>query len=135
MSVNKKMRGQLSIEFIIFISFAMIMMVSFLVIIYEREQNLRAARQIQELREIALRVQSEIDTASVVEDGYLRRFTLPDNIYGLDYQIFIVDNYVLATSEKYSELLSIIPCKGEVTKGVNTIRKENGTICLNSECP
>ncbi|MEM0231372.1 MAG: hypothetical protein QXW00_01800 [Candidatus Woesearchaeota archaeon] len=131
-----KKSGQLSLEFIIFISFAMLIMLSFLGMIYEREKMLRDHYEIKMIREIALKIQYEIDTAAVVSDGYSRNFTIPQNIYGRNYQALIIGNYVLVLSDKYSELLSIIPVSGYIKTGVNNIQKQNGTICINmAECP
>jgi len=132
-------RAQLSMEFVIFIALGLLIMVLFLYIVSEKESQLRDKRQLLLLKDLAYRIQSEIDTASVVEDGYSRNFTLPTSLDGLDYDVIITKGYLAVFSEKFDVYSSVLPISGsQINKGLNSnsIRKENGTICLNTpSCP
>lgn len=129
-------RGQLSIEFVIFIAMGLLIMVSFLYIINEKESQLRDKRQLLLLKDLAYKIQSELDTASIVEDGYSRNFTLPISLEGLDYDVIITNGYLAVFSEKFDVYSSVPPIPGNINKSFNSIRKENGTICLNTpSCP
>jgi hypothetical protein len=76
-------------------------------------------------------VQAEIFTATNVEDGYMREFGIPDSLDGVNYTIWVLGEYLIAESENHDESLKISPVVGNVTKGVNEIRKENGVVYLN----
>jgi len=132
-------RGQISMEFVIFIAIGLLMMLSFLYIINERESQIRNKQQLIMLEDLAYRIQSELDTASIVEDGYNRNFTIPPTLDGLNYNASIINATLIISSSKFNVYSSVQPISnssGSINKGLNSIRKECGVICLNMpSCP
>ena len=141
-AINKQFsrRAQLSVEFMIFIAMGLLIMVSFLYLVNEKESQLRDKRQLLLLKDLAYKIQSERDTASIVEDGYSRNFTLPISLEGLDYDVIITNGYLAVFSEKF-DVYSSVPLNDSILIDPNinpnvTIMRENGTICLNRpSCP
>ena len=141
-AINKQFsrRAQLSVEFVIFIAMGLLIMVSFLYLVNEKESQLRDKRQLLLLKDLAYKIQSKLDTASIVEDGYSRNFTLPISLEGLDYDVIITNGYLAVFSEKF-DVYSSVPLNDSILIDPNinpnvTIMRENGTICLNRpSCP
>jgi len=141
-AINKQFsrRAQLSVEFMIFIAMGLLIMVSFLYLVNEKESQLWDKRQLLLLKDLAYKIQSERDTASIVEDGYSRNFTLPISLEGLDYDVIITNGYLAVFSEKF-DVYSSVPLNDSILIDPNinpnvTIMRENGTICLNRpSCP
>ncbi|MCX6710330.1 MAG: hypothetical protein NTV63_05275 [Candidatus Woesearchaeota archaeon] len=135
-SFFKNSRAQLTMEFIIFIAFGFVIMLGFLGIISDRQSILQDRRQLLLIKDIAYRIQSEIDVASIVEDGYSRNFTLPQTIEGLPYTAIIVNDTLAVFSSKFDYTLFFSEVKGSLNPIYNNIRKEEGVICLNMpSCP
>ncbi len=86
-----------------------------------------------QLKEIASDAQSEINLALEASDGYSREFEIPDRVGNSDYDIRIVDEmvYVNTTDSLHALSLPVPNVTGNLRKGNNTIRKEEGEIVLN----
>ena len=135
-SFFKNSRAQLTMEFIIFIAFGFVIMLGFLGIISDRQSILQDRRQLILIKDIAYRIQSEIDVASIVEDGYSRNFTLPQTIEGLPYTAIIVNDTLAVFSSKFDYTLFFPQVRGSLNPIYNNIRREEGVICLNMpSCP
>ena len=127
---------QLSIEFIVFIAVSMLIMVSFLYLIGERQSQIKEKRQLLLLKDLTYKIQSELDTASVVEDGYSRNFSIPADIEGLSYDAYISNGTLSVFSPEVDISIRIPEVKGDINITFNSIRKEYGKICINTlSCP
>ena len=86
------------------------------------------------LKETALAVQDEINLALDSSDGYYREFNVPEKIGNQDYDISLVDDmvYLKTKDEKLAMSMPIAKVTGQVVKGANIIKKENGEIKINS---
>jgi len=118
-------------EFIMLILLAFMIMIVFAVVGRERMVDLRKEGEFVALKDVALAVQSEVFTATNVEDGYRREFGLPASLDGVNYTIWISGEYVIAESENHDFTLRISSVTGNVAKGTNVIRKEEGVVYLN----
>ncbi len=118
-------------EFIMLIVLAFMIMIVFTVVGRERMVDLRKEAEFVALKDVAIAVQSEIFTATNVEEGYIREFGLPASLDGTNYTIWISGGYLIAVSENHDYTLRISPVAGNVTKGANVIKKENGAVYLN----
>ena len=129
-------KAQLSLEFIIFIAVSMVIFVSFLYIIGERQSQIKEKRQLLSVKDLAYKIQLELDTASVVEDGYCRNFSIPLTIEGLSYDAYISNGTLTIFSPKFDVSTRIPEVKGDINITFNSIRKESGRICINTlSCP
>jgi hypothetical protein len=124
-------KSQVAMEFIMLVLLAFMIMIVFTVVGRDSMVDLRKEEEFVALKDVALAVQSEIFTATNVEDGYTREFGLPASLNGINYTIQISGGYVIAESENHEHALKISPVTGDVTKGANVIRKEGGIVYLN----
>lgn len=127
-------RAQSAVEFMILIGAALFFFLGFLFSVNLNSADKRAEQRNLIVKEIALTVQNEINLASESVDGYYRKFELPSNIAGLDYDINIIEDfvYVNTTNGKYALAFPIVNVSGNLQKGENSIRKSNGEVFLNS---
>jgi hypothetical protein len=128
-----KMRknSQVAMEFVMFILLAFMIMVVFSVVTRGRMIDLREEEEYVALKDVVHAVQSEISIATGVEDGYLREFSIPESLGGVDYTIQISGGYIIAESKNHEYILSVPNVEGNITKGVNQVTKEGGTVYLN----
>jgi hypothetical protein len=86
-----------------------------------------------EIKEIAYTVQDEINLATESSNGYIRNFKVPDDINGKNYSINITADmvYVKSINENNAIALPIPIISGNIVKGENTIKKQNGIVYLN----
>ena len=126
-----KIKSQSSIEFIILLAFVLFFFTLFFIAIQGNiSDNIKTSKESQ-IREIALSVQDEINMASKTSNGYHRNFKIPTKVNNEEYSISLVDNLVYVTLSSHSIALPIQEVNGEIAKGDNTIKKENGQIYLN----
>ena len=127
--VSKKAQG--IIEFIVIFGAIFFFFVIFLSIIQYniREKNIEKEQVIA--MNLALSVRDEISLANGASEGYYREFTLPQTILGKDYTIGIVDGRVFISGEKIGMSYQVTSVTGNVQKGINVIKKENGEVLLN----
>lgn len=128
---NKK--SQTPTEFVILLGFVLLFFIVFFVIIQGNISDKIKEKQALAVKEIALTAQNEINLALEVSDGYYREFKLPENANGQDYNITIIENiiYIKTSDNKHAMILPVINVTGNITKGMNTIKKENGEVKLN----
>ncbi len=118
-------------EFVMLISLAFMIMVVFAAVTRESMVDLRKEEEYVALKDVVHTAQSEITTAASVEDGYRREFSIPASLGGINYTIEISGSYLIAQSKNHEYLLKISPVAGNITKGVNVIRKSEGVVYLN----
>ena len=124
-------KAQGSVEFIILFGFVLLFFVIFAATILEQNDNRNSERQILLLQNVALNVQDEINIAAEASNGYYRTFNVPDNVFGKDYEINITEGQVWVALEDAKFAYRIFNITGEIKKGDNLIKKENGKVYLN----
>lgn len=127
-------RAQSSVEFLIITGFALIFFVAFLFSLTVSSSERLIERQRLTLQQAAQTVQEEVAFAHATVDGYERRFALPLNIVGLEYELDVVDNllYVHTVEGEHALTVSLKNVTGMFVPGANTIRRTNGTVYANS---
>ncbi len=83
------------------------------------------------IKNLALSVQDEIDLATKASDGYFRGFDVPNLISGKDYDIELIDGSVYIKTARNALSLQVDDVIGQIQKGKNMIKKENGKVYLN----
>ena len=83
------------------------------------------------MQNVALSVRDEINLAAGSSEGYRRNFTIQENILGKDYFINVSEGivYVSIGNKGFSYITANV--NGSINKGVNSLKKENGTVYLN----
>jgi uncharacterized protein (UPF0333 family) len=126
-------KGQGALEFLILIGIVIFFLTIFFVAINQNMGDNQKEKRNLAIEDIAISVQDEINLASKSSDGYSREFKVPYNIEGKDYNITIVDDlvYVKTLDDKEALSLPIMEISGQIIKGNNLIKKENGSVYLN----
>ena len=84
------------------------------------------------IKDLTLRLQKEAGLAASVEDGYERRFSLPDKLDStVDYFITTKNNTITVNSSNTVFSVAMPSIKGNFTKGSNKIEKISGEIYIN----
>ena len=123
-------KSQVSMEFFIFIGLGFIIAITFVIASIDQLNGIRARKEYDAAKDIALKLQKEILVASSVQDGYSRIFQAPDSIIGSNYSI-TMQNLTLAIKSKSGLYIVSIPkTSGNITKGSNIINKTNGEIYI-----
>jgi len=124
---------QASIEFVIMLGFVLLFFSVFLLIIQGNMNSKLIEKKNLMVKEVAFEVQDEINLALEARDGYRREFEIPDKISNQDYDITITEEmiYLNTTDGKNALALPIPNVTGNVQKGTNKVRKDNGQIFIN----
>ncbi len=131
-------KSQTSMEFVLLTSFMVLVFIIFFVVVQQRmsiiyqEINDASALQLENL------VVNEIKLAESVSDNYFRKFVLPSNINGINYNISIMPGAGASTEIviKYGEkervyfLEAYVDTSSTIGIGLNNITKTNGKIYI-----
>lgn len=127
MSSNKT--SQISLEFIILISFLFIICVGFITVSAYQMQEFSDEQNRYIINQFGNSIKMEINLASVVKDGYERTIILPDKIEGSINYTITTGSSTLTISAADNQFVKVIPnINGQLQKGKNTIRKINNTV-------
>ncbi len=118
-------------EFLIIVGFIIAFFAVFMIVILGNFSDLHKKKESLLLKELAIRVQTEINLASKSSEGYSREFRIPLNLEGKAYEINITDSRVYIRTAQNALSLNTEEVRGDVQKGLNTIRKSGGIIYLN----
>lgn len=130
------MRAQIALEFIVIMSLAVVMLVTFLWVgAYQLNEGASEARQAR-VSDIAETIQQELATAISVRDGYRREFMLPYTIENDVYTISGVnDTEVQVITVSFRNKVHSVRaplCAGSLAPGPNVVRKVNDELWCNS---
>ena len=104
----------------------------FTVVSLNQERDINYQREYLLLKDVGLKIQSEISLAAYTEDGYSRVFEIPNKLEIFDYNISIINNsFVYAESANNLFIARLSTVNGTVNKGDNLITKQNGKIRIN----
>ena len=125
--------SQTSIEFIILVGFVLFFLTLFLIAVQENTSYKTHQRKNQQVKELILGIQDEINLASEASEGYYREFNVPNQVAGMDYQVGIAEDflYIKTTDGRFAISLPVPSVVGDILKGDNFIKKENGAVYLN----
>lgn len=126
-------QAQTAIEFVFLVGLAFTIVIIFSVVSRNQISDLSDEKEFILVKDLAFKVQNEINLAARVEDGYSREFTIPQKLETIDYTISINDNVLIVETDNHDQVLIIPRVNGSVQKGTNIIRKIEGVIHLNQE--
>ena len=126
-----KRNSQSSIEFVVLFSALLFFFSVFFLIIQEQNADKIQEQQTGRITSIAYGVQGEIALAFKSSEGYSREFIVPDKLGNMDYSIQIIERMVYANDSRNAIALPVQEVDGNLVKGVNIIKKENGAVALN----
>jgi len=127
-------KAQSAIEFFILIGAVFFFFIAFLVALQINISDKTKENVNLVIQDITLSVQDEINLASESSDGYYREFIISEKVMNLDYEINVEEGVVFARTDdgKYAISYPVAEVTGDVQKGTNSIRKDDGVIYLNS---
>ena len=127
-------KSQFSIEFAVLIAFMFLIFVAFIAIITSKVSESKENERLGIAGDIATLAKNEIELARSASNGYSRNFELPSKISGNSYTIKIIDNRELVVDYIDKEYVVFLQenVRGSLNPGANTIRKETGTVFVNS---
>lgn len=124
-------KAQVSVEFFIFMGMAFLVAIAFEIASLDQLKDFRVQKESDSVKDIAIKLQKEILIAASVEDGYVRAFTIPNQMDNINYTLTTL-NYTITVESKNSIYTVLIPNSvGNVTKGPNIINKTGGVIYIN----
>lgn len=121
-------------EFVFLVGIAFMIALVFTTIGYNGLKEISDEKEFILVRDLAFKVQNEINLAANVGDGYKRDFEIPQKLEYVDYNATIINNILIVESKNHEYVLLIPTVDGNITKGDNIICKNNGAIKLNN-CP
>ena len=124
-------KSQVSAEFFVFLGMAFLIAVGFEISSLSKIKDLSESTEQESLKDLALSIQTELTIASNVEDGYHRRFTIPDKIGSINYSIYLSNNTLSLQSKNGLVFLKVPTFTGSMSKGTNNINKTGGVIYIN----
>ena len=124
-------RAQVSMEFVFLIGLAFAVMVVFIAATRSEFNTLQSEEERSLVKDVSVMVQHELVLASNVENGYIRIFEIPQKLEGIEYNISVTNNTLLAATDDYEYVLNVPSVVGNLQKGDNTINKTDGVIYLN----
>lgn len=138
-------KAQSAIELTMMISFMFLVFFIFFLVLGNRMSSLQKERDRVILEDMTNVIKGEIFLASSVEDGYSRKFDIPETLNGLNFTVDIIQEPGIDHTElvlKYVdypvdyESIERLTANltGTLIKGQNSITKE-GIVCINVECP
>lgn len=124
-------KAQVSVEFFILVGMAFLIAIAFEIAALDQLEDFRMQKESDAVKDLALKLQKEVLLAASVEDGYVRTFTIPNQLDNVNYTLTIL-NYTITVESKNSIYTVSIPNSiGNVTKGSNRINKTGGVIYIN----
>jgi len=126
-----KNKTQSGLEFLIVSAVVLFFFVIFFVAIQTNTEERNKEKELMLVNNLALSVQDEINLATEASSGYKREFYVPDRISNKDYYISIVENSIYIKTDDNALSLQVEPVIGNIKKGDNIIKKEDGKIYLN----
>ena len=126
-------KSQTAIEFFVLVGLVGLTIVVFMLASLGQIKEFQDKKEYALLKDLALKLQTEVVLAATSEDGYQRQFTIPDQLgETINYTITIKNNETLIVhSDKSLYVVSIPRVLGNMTKNTNTITKTGGVVNLN----
>jgi hypothetical protein len=95
----REKKGQASIELIILVTIALVLLAGFTLIQFIQTKDIISAKKRIGAEDIAFKLKTELSLAGRVDPDYTRTFELPNDIAGKDYTIIFGENEVSVNVE------------------------------------
>lgn len=120
-------------EFFVLVGLAALTIVIFMLASLDQIKEFQDKKEHIALKDLALKLQTEINLAATAEDGYQRQFIIAGKLDNtINYSVVIKNNETLIVySDKSLYAVSIPKVIGNITKNTNTITKSGGVVNLN----
>ncbi len=127
----RRREAQVAVEFILLVGFVMMAFFVFVIFVRENFSDTQTATTGYQIKDIAVSVQTEMNKAATMEDGYSRAFEIPENIDGTEYNITKTGDFLMFSTEDSEYSVTVPSFTGMVVKGNNHIVKKDGSLEVN----
>lgn len=126
-------KSQVSMEFFILVGTALLMVILFSSVSLDHLKDFENQREQNLIKDMALKLQTEIYLAATSEEGYKRQFEIPEKLEDIiNYSVVIKNNNSLIVyTSKSLFTVSVPQIDGSISKGTNNISKEGGIVYVN----
>lgn len=121
-------KSQVALEFLLVMGVLLTIFIIFKIFLLKETVDISHEKEYTTIKDIALMIQTELNMAQSLEDGFTRTFTLPKTVDGINYTTNITNDYIVITSRNHEYVLSIPQIIGTIEKGDNLINKTDGII-------
>ncbi len=127
---RKNHKSQTSMEMLSFFLIALLMFSITYTLVFDKTQDAYDSKTRKIALEAAEKIASEINTAVSEGDGYLKNITLPENIFGANYNVSIDrGNVIITWREKNAAARTTVNnITGHFSSGNNLIANKGGII-------
>lgn len=129
--MKTNIKGQGAVEFVVIIICALFFFVIFFAVVQSNISEKNSEKEEVVLQSVGLGLQKEIGFAFRSSEGYYREFDIPQNILGREYNINFTNSRIYVSMGDFFASYSMLNVTGNVKKGKNIIKKENGSVFLN----
>ncbi|MBU1204699.1 MAG: hypothetical protein KKA61_02780 [Nanoarchaeota archaeon] len=129
--MGKHIRAQIAIEFIFLVCVAFVMLLIFLKVVGDQADELNEKKEFILVKDLAYKIQYEINMATQVKSGYNRTFFIPEKLDNKDYTITKTENKITVGLKNSEFTITIPEINGNINKSNNTIINIGGVIYLN----
>ncbi len=126
----KHIKAQIAVEFIFLVSVTFIMLLIFLKVAGNQADELNEKKEFILVKDLAYKIQYEINMATQVKSGYNRTFFIPEKLDNKDYTITQTENKITIGLKNSEFTITIPEINGNINKGNNTIINKGGVIYL-----
>ena len=125
-------KAQVSAEFFVLLGLAFLITITFEIASLDQLNDFRNQKETQSVKDLGLKLQKEVVLASIVEDGYVRTFEVPDKLENIDYSLITLNSTVIIQSKNVLFTVSIPTSVGNLSKGTNIVNKTGDVIYINT---
>jgi len=127
----KHIKAQLAMEFVLLLSISFFTLLVFLKTTEDKVDDLNEEKEFVLAKDLAYKIQHEINIAAQVKSGYNRTFFIPEKLDNKEYTITKTKDGITIALKNSEFTVKIPEINGTVIKGNNTIRNMGGVIYLN----
>ena len=125
-------KSQIAIEFMFLVGLAFMLSIIFVISTGTQIKGLNEEREYTLLKDMAFKLQNEVNIAARASEGYSRNFKLDEKLDSIvEYNASIQDSILTMVSKEQSYWVVIPHIEGQLQKGINIIKKQGGVVYLN----
>ena len=122
-------KSQVTMEFLFLVSFVFVFSLAFVVAVGIQLTDFSDNQKKDTTVDFGDSIRKEMDIASVVKNGYIRKIVLPDMIDdSINYTIQMSNYTLIISTDNYEYSAKISYFEGTLQKGNNTLKKINNTV-------
>ena len=132
---SRHKKAQSSLQFMVLLGFVFTVFIIYIGYQGNKIISLENDKEYVLTKDLALKIASELNLATSLEDGYTRSFELPQKLDDVhDYSILDFQTEIVVNTSKQDYSVAVPAHNGTLVKGNNTIVLKSGIICINGGC-